>query len=74
MAKIAIGAGSCQVLADLDTVPEVGETITLRKGDVLGASGFGHVLMGRVLSIVERGETEVGGEMVPHLGISVQIT
>ncbi len=65
---VAIGQGSCQLLAELDHVPEVGETITIPEDRVLGAKGLGMGLVGRTIVVTARGEDlEVSGEMVPHI-------
>jgi len=65
---VAIGQGSCQLLASLDWVPEVGETITIPEDRVLGAKGVGMGLVGRPIVVTVRGEDiEVEGKMVPHI-------
>ncbi len=68
LVTVAIGQGSCQLLASLSYVPEVGGMIVITNDQVLGAKGLGMGLVGRPIVVTARGEDiEVEGKMVPHI-------
>lgn len=69
MAKVAIGGGSCQVLANLDHVPEVGETITIREDQVIGAKGIGMGLVEVPILVTHRDDegVKIEGEQIPRI-------